>query len=105
MRRFLQKSIYSGPQGTTKVMIGDSDNLSSYETFQLINNRWILRDIFDNSSEAVSDALHGAGLLKNPENLFNLLPMLRNPAEDNLFNLLPMLRKNPKCCSECGKKK
>lgn len=101
--------IYSGPQGTTKASIGEKGGSSSHESFQLINNRWILRDVWDTPQEAIIDAVHGAGLMKNPsENLFDLLPMLRNPVGPELFDLLPMLRKKRKnpigCCTECSRK-
>lgn len=106
MRRYSDSRIFAGPAGTTKVMIQENNGSSSHESFQLVNNNWILRDVWHTPQEAVADAIHGAGLNPNPsKNLFDMLPMLRNPMGEELFDLLPMLRrrKNPlSCCSECS---
>lgn len=99
----MDSEIFSGKNGKTKLILAD-DNI--YETFQLVNNLWILRDIFDTVEEATTDALWGAGLIYNPtsgEELFNVLPMLRNPSGEELFNALPLLR-NPHYCESCNRK-
>lgn len=89
----MDSEIFSGKNGKTKLIVAD-DNI--FETYQLVHNLWVFRDVFDDIKEATTDALWGAGLIYNPsgEELFNLMPMLRNPSGEKLFDALPLLR-NP----------
>lgn len=102
---YTESQVFSGPNGTTKVVIDTLDeDVPFHESYQLINNDWILRDLYHTAKEAIADALWGAGLSQNPSGseLFNVMPLLRNnPSGSELFEILPMLR-NPNCCVSCG---